>query len=781
MDSFLQDIRFGFRTLLKARIFAAACVLTLALGIGCATTMFSLFEGPILNRPPVSNLNQIANVWVINQKNGVDRGLVSVPNFLDLKSRATAFQELAALAASNDVLTDMGQPQRVSTLMVSPNFFHLLGARPKLGRTFSQDEEQLGASRVAIISEGMWRTVFGGSPDVLGQTIHLNSVPYKLIGVMPRSFWFQDQGTQVWTPLTLDASANRADGTLVVVGRMRKGITSQEANAQVAVLARALQLQFPTANGGMGMRVVAYESEMNKKAGLGLVFGLGPAILVLLIGCANITNLLLARGFARQREFATRAALGATRGRLVRQLLSEYSPIAVVGAAAGVLAAYGGVAEMRRAFQSVQPNLAATLSLNGTALAFGIIAGLLVPLLFGFIPAMRVSKASLGDALRQNSAVVGAQVSLKRLPLVALEVAMAMALLIVTASATRTMSFIERVAPPRVDSSKVISFHISPMPEGSKLNQLADYLKIVPTVDAVGMTSGFPTVDPRSDFHTVSVKSNGKHLELSAVELKVNSGFFSVLRLSALQGQLNSTPELEDAVVSESFARRYRGNALGLQVRGMGGAWLPVTAVVSDWLTDARSGHSVPTVYLPLSSQDAVSQIAVRAEDGAAAIPAIKRSVWRWNINEPMDDCNTVAKSTEEQFAGSNLVVQLMTSFTILALMLGCIGVYGVMNYSVTRRTHEIGIRMALGSTPNRVLRLVLKEAAMLSAVGLSVGWLFGVGAGRLIAHELVIPPSDPLTGIACSAMIMITGLTATYIPARRAARVNPMVALRFE
>jgi putative ABC transport system permease protein len=780
MDSFLQDIHFGFRMLVKARGFTAACVLTLALGIGCATTMFSLFEGPILNRPPVPDVDRIAHVWVVNQQTGTDRGLLSVPNFLDLRSRTTAFEELAALADSDKVLTAAGEPRRVAALMVSANFFHLLGASPKIGRVFSKDDEQPSAPPVAVISEAMSRTNFGGRPDVLGQTIRFDGVPYTIIGVMRESFWFQDQGTEVWTPLTLDPSASRVGGTARVVGRMKKGVTGEQANAEMAVLARALELQFPLANRGMGMRAVTYESEMSKKTGLGLAFGLGPSILVLLIGCANVTTLLLARGFARQTEFATRATMGARRSRIVRQLLSEYLLITIAGGVAGMLAAYGGVALLRRAFQSVQPHLAATLSLNGNALAFGTIAALLIPLLFGLVPAMRVSKTNLNDALRQTSTTTGAKVSLKRLPLVVLEIAMSMTLLIVTASAVRTMSLIERVTPPRLDTSKVIAFTITPTPAGPKLDRLSAELNATPGVDAVGITSGFPTVDSRSYFHSLWVKQEGTNIEASAVQLTVDRGFFNVLRLSILQGDLAPNRELGGAVVSEAFARHYGSHALRLQIRNGDSPWVAVTAVVADWLTD-RLGGSLPTVYLPLSKTDTVLQVVVRAEGGPAAIPALKRAVRAWDPDQPLDDCKTVAQTIKEEFAESDLVVQLMASFTILALALACIGVYGVMSYSVTRRTREMGIRMALGATPSQIFKLVLKEAAVLLAVGLGTGWLFGVGTGRLLAHELVVAPSDPLTAIACSATILMTGLAASYIPARRATNVNPMVALRFE
>ncbi len=277
----------------------------------------------------------------------------------------------------------------------------------------------------------------------------------------------------------------------------------------------------------MGMRAVMYESEMNKKTGLSLAFGIGPSILVLLIGCANITTLLLARGVARQSEFATRAALGASRSRIVRQLLSEYLLIAIFGGFVGLVSAYGGVVALRRAFQSVQPHLAATLSLNGHALAFGMLAALSIPLMFGLIPAMRVTKATLNDALRQTSTTTGAQVSLKRLPLVVLEIAMSMTLLIVTASVVRTMSSIERITPPGIDTSKVITFTIAPTSPGSKLDRLSTDLSSASGVEAVGFTSGFPLASSRSDLHPLSVRHDGASIETSAVQLNVDRGFFT--------------------------------------------------------------------------------------------------------------------------------------------------------------------------------------------------------------------------------------------------------------
>src|ERR1039458_8649734 len=300
--------------------------------------MFSVYEGTILNRPPVRDLDRLANVWMVNYQTGADRGSLSIPDFLNLRSHMSTFEELAAFEGSDHVLTGVGEPRRVETLMVSSNFFHMLGAYPKLGRVFTENEDQPGASPVAVISEGMWRKDFGEKPDILGQIVHFDGMPYTIVGVMPDSFWYPAQGAEAWTPLVLAPSPNRAAGAVKVVGHRRKTVTIEQANAEATVLARTLAAS-SSSTGQLGMRVVSYDSEQNKRIGLVLAFGIGPPILVLLIGCSNVTNLLLARGFGRRIEFATRAALGAGRRRIVQQLLTEYMMLAFAGASAGVLVA----------------------------------------------------------------------------------------------------------------------------------------------------------------------------------------------------------------------------------------------------------------------------------------------------------------------------------------------------------------------------------------------------------------------------------------------------------
>ena len=779
MSGLWHDLRYTIRQLARNSGFTAVALLTLALGIGCALTMLTTYEGAVLNRPPVRNLDRLANVWVTDSQTGTDRGPFSIPDFINLRSHMTAFEELAAFAESEHVLTGVGEPRRVETLTVSSDFFHMLGVRPKLGRVFTEDEDQPGASAVAVIGEGMWRKDFGGKAEILGQIIHFDATPYTIIGVMPDSFWYPAQGTEVWTPLILDPSPNREATAVRVVGRRRKEVTIAQANAEATVLARTLTAQ-SSSTGHWGMRVVSYESEQNKKIGLVLVFGIGPPILVLLIGCSNITNLLLARSFGRRMEFATRAALGAGRRRIVQQLLTEYTVLAFAGGTAGVLVAYAGVRTLRRLFESRNLSAAANIHLNWHTLAFATVSALLIPLLFGLSPALRASKANLNEAFRQDGTAAGARITLKRLPLVVVEIATAMLRLVVCGLFMRTLIGIERNTAPRIDGVKLVTFTV-PVQNGHDGNRLLTDLAALPGVTAAGATSDLPLMVNRGSEHTLELGDAATHKQTSAIQMDVNAGFFEALQLPALQGRLPFKGDGSAAIVSEVFARQFGGNVVGMTVRqGKDSPSFLIVGVVRDWLADA-TGQSLPAVYFPISKTDKTFQVVVRAEAGASAIPSLKRAIHAWNPDEPIGKCETIVQTVNDDLAEPRLVIHIFELFTLLALVLALIGLYGVMHYSTARRTHEMGIRIALGATRRDIFALVLGEAAILMGIGIALGWLVGIGAARIVSHELLVAPTDPVTALVCASVLLLAGFAGTYIPARRAAKVDPMVALRYE
>lgn len=782
MDSILQDLRFGLRSLLKAPAFTATAALTLALGIGCSIVMFGLIEGVVLDRPAVREVERIVAIWGVDRQTGADRLPVSIPNFLEWRRRTAAFEELGAFESAERRFASGGEPRRVATEMVSANFFHLLGAAPRLGRGFGTEEESPGAPRVALISEGMWRSYFGGEARALGQIVHLDGLPYTVIGVMPADFWYPSRGIDVWTPLTLDPGADRGSGCLMVVGRMRSNTGVSQAQAELDAVTHSLEQEFPSTNRGMSARLVSVENEQRKKLGLALAFGLGPAVLVLIIGCSNVSHLLLARGFARRAEFATRAALGARRSRIVRQLLTENFMVALAGAALGALGAYLGLAALRNVLQSMNPDMSTRIQLHGGILAFGLAAALMVPLLSGLIPSLKLSRANVNEVLRPMGIPTGAQVSMRRLPPVVFQIALAMLLLVVTVLFGRSLINLERRVTPDIDVRNLITLTITPAAAAPDLSKLLMGLTSIPGVAAVGVTEHFPVVAGTRNLRALWLDHAGKSTEAFAMQLNADTGFIAALRLPRRRGDPGSGGTLKGAVVSESFARHYGGGMPGINIRKSDGSWIPVVQVVGDWLTDPGTGNPLPTVYFPIVKSDTPVQIVVRAIDGPAVIPGVRRAVRAWNQAVPIEDCSTVYQSLNSALAGSRFVIRAIGLFGFLALLLASVGVYGTMSYSITRRTREMGIRIALGATKGRIFALVLGQAALLIAVGLVVGWLAGVGAASLISHELVgIAPLDPATAGICSLVILTVGLLATYFPARRAASVEPTAAIRFE
>jgi putative ABC transport system permease protein len=782
MKDFIRDLHFGLRNLRRAPGFAAIAVLTLALGIGCSMTMFGVIEGVIFDPPPIPRLEGLVTVWGVNYETGTDRNLMSIPSFLDIRARTTSFDDMAAFATADKVATDAEEPRYLLTQAVTANFFHVLGVGPKEGRGFGPDDERVGASPVAVISEEMWRDRFGRGAGVLGKSIELDGVSYTVVGIMPKGFWYQAPGIEVWTPLTMGPAASRTVGSVTVIGNLRTNVSPAQAQSELEGLMHSLELQSSAANRKTGVHIIGVKQEQAKRAGLGLAFVLGPAVLVLLTGCANLTNLLLARGSARQAEFATRTALGAQRSRLVRQLLTENLLVALAGAAFGTLGACGGLAACRRFFSAANPAFAEKIHLDGMVLAFGLIAAILVPLLFGLFPAIRLSRTNLNDVLRSTGTSTNAGISFKKLPFTVLEVALAMPLLMVAVLFDRSFMNIERTGEPRIDTRNVVSVEISPAPQNASLRQLSEAFSTIPGVAAVGVTDGLPLLAQSRDTSPVEVEREGQNTRTNAIQTSVTPGFFDALQLSILQGQIASGQELDGTVVSQAFAKQYGAdNVLKLRIRKPEGSWIPVTGIVKDWMFDPRSEKPLPMVYFPLAKTETGSQIVVRAHDGRAAIPLLRRAARDWN-RRAIVGCNTVDQLVEAEIASGWTLIHLIGLFGVLTTLLATIGIYGVMSYSVSRRTREIGIRIALGATPQGIVALVLRETMFVVLAGLLVGWMGGIGAVSVIRHELVgVTPFDPVTTALCALAILVAGLLASYLPARRAATVDPMAAIRFE
>lgn len=778
----LRDMTFGLRSLRKSLAFTFVCVLTLAIGIGSSMAMFSLVDSVLIDAPPITHSRQIVNIWTANTQSGADRGLVSQGDFVDWKSQSSLFEDMGTFSEKAGMLTGFGEPRRVFTQRVSPTVLRLLGATPELGRLFGPDEEQPAAQPSAIISHVTWKAYFAGAKEVLGRKIELDGVSYTIIGVLNVDFWYPRRGTQIWTSLPLEASGDRATRSLRVVGRLREGSSPEQAQQELASIARSLEQRFPATNQNLSVRIETIEREQQKKTALLISFAMGPVVILLLIACINVTNLLLARGFSRQVEFATRAALGASRWRLLQQQFAENLCLAIGGACLGTALALLGIGFLRNAFASANPSFASGIRLSGRVLGFGCALTALLPLVFGIIPAVHTIRGSPGEMLKQAGAGASARFSLKRLPLSVLEVAMATILLLLNILFSRSMINVEQAAAPGIETNQLFTLTVETGEHKRNLDQLVVLLAQTPGVSSAGIINQFPLLSSRRDLQPLSIEQSNTSTQSSAVLVRMDKNMFTVLGLQTVQGQAANVSG-DNAIISERFARTYGQNILGSRVRKPGDNPYIVTAVVRDWLRDTRSGEPLPTAYLPLGRKDNASvQVVVRSGVGRAVITSLAATVHTWDPTQAIGNWQTVTEDIEQQLTESKRVVFAVGSFAFIAIALSCIGVYSIMNYSIARRTRDMGIRMALGATRKRLFTLVLREALVLTSVGLAIGWLLGVAAALVVAHELVgVSPLDFLAAFSSSLIILASCCVASYLPARRASRVDPLVAVRFE
>jgi predicted permease len=778
--SFLQDLKFGLRSMRKSPAFVVVCAVTLGIGTGASMAMFGLVDIVLRDSPPIRDTSRVTSVWAVNTQTGFDRGLISQTDFFAWRSQTRLFADLAAFSEEEKLLNGFGDPRRLSAQRVSWNFFRLLRVAPELGRAFDAQDEAAGASRTAIISQGVWRTYFGSNPSVIGQSIQLDGAPHTIVGIMPSSFWFPRRGTQVWTPLSIDP-ANQSLRSLRAIGLLKEGVTPLQGQQEMSSIAHSLELRFPATNQGWSARVVTIENEQKKKTGLLLSFAMGPAAILLLIACVNVTNMLLAKGCARQGEFATRVALGASRWRLVRQQLTEHVWLVIAGGGLGLGLAYLGTGYLRSVFRAANSVFAESLYLNHRILAFGTELSVTLPLFFGLIPAFQAVRKRPAEMLKMATTGGDARITVKRLPLAVVEIALAMVLLVLTSLFSRALINIEHASMPSVDATKFLTFNIQTTNEIQAADRLVEDVSATPGVNAVGRVVQFPILPSATQLQPLWIEHNATKTQSSAIVVFVDRDMFKVLRLSPLRGELPSESRFDGAIVSEAFARRFGLDLIGARIHEPEKNWFTIIAIVNDWLHDARSGESLPTVYLPLDKSSPF-QVVVRSGSGRGLIPGLEDVVRRRAAQEQGVRWQTIADVTEQGLAESKRVILVTGTFALIAVALACVGIYSVMSYSIARRTREMGIRMALGASRVRLLTLVLREASLLIAVGLTTGWLLGVAAAFIVAHELIgVKPFDPISAGFSSAVIVATGILASYLPARRAANVDPLVAVRFE
>jgi putative ABC transport system permease protein len=794
MNALAQDFRFALRTLWKTPAFTAIALLALALGIGANTAIFTVVNSVLLHPLPFPDSSRICHVYT--QRFGQFTGM---PDhiFLEFQKQSANLQNVAAIAGGAASLTGIGAPTAVHGSAVTPEFWATLGVSAFRGRTFGTSD----TDTVAVLSDKLWRSRFNADPSILGKVVKLDGAPHTIIGVMPSGFAFPAD-TELWTPLIVKLLPNR-EYAYLVIGRLKPGATPAHALAEAKTIVQRSEPSNRDAATNAGVVLLQELVVGNVRSSLYVL--LGAVGFILLIACANVANLLLARGAGRQQEIAVRASLGASRFRLIRQLLTESALIAISGGALGLLIALWGVPLL---VKLVPPGLIPRLGevgINGQILLFTFGLSLATSLIFGLAPALQLSKAHLSESLKQDNRRMSGSQGLRSV-LVASEVALSLVLLIGAGLMMKSFLRLSSVNPGfRPESTFVITTNL-PESDPRSAQQRAEYhdqvvhkLAALPGVTSVGAIDWLPMGNAliQGDFYSEAGSHPAAHF--NAAKPSVTPGYFPAMGIRLLSGRLFDSRDTEKstpvAIVSQSLARRAWGDGdpLGQRVtledHPQAKDWLTVIGVVDDVKQqNLAEKNPLPSVYQPIRQVTFsffLSQMAyvVRANGNTAALPGLMRSRFlEVDPNQPIQLMSTMTEMVSATTAEPRFYARMLGSFSAIALLLASLGIYGVMAYSVAQRTREIGIRVALGAQRADIFRSVMLRSALLVSSGVALGLTGAFGVTRVLQKLLFdVTPTDAATFTADSVLLVLVALAATYIPARRATSVDPMVALRYE
>ena len=804
MQSFWQDLRYGARMLLKNPGFTLVAVLTLALGIGANTAIFSVINGVLFSALPYPQPEQLAMVWLDNRRQGIPDDITSYPNFVDWRDRNKTFQGMAGMTSSTFHLTGVGEPEEISAAVVSINFLQVIGVAPRLGRGFTAEEERPGSDRVVILSHALWQRRFGGDPGILNKTISLSGASNTVVGIMPPGFQFPEN-TDMWRPLAPSDGmrAARFGFFLPVVGRLKPGVTRSQAQADLDVVANQIEQQFPDM-AGYGVNVVPVLEQTVGAIRRTLMILFVAVIFVLLIACANVANLLLARAAGRRREVALRAALGAGRWRIVRQLLTENMLLAALGGAFGVLLAWWGLRLLVDLSPANIPRLE-NIRLDGRVLWFTLGLSLLTGLIFGLAPALQITQLKLSETLKEGGRTGsgGRSARLIRGVLVVVEVALTLVLLVGAGLLIRSFWRLQQVDPGfKTDNMLTLRLSLprSRYTDGAQaasfFDRLQERLAALPGVVAVSATTDImlQRLATSSNFTIENRPRDPSELSLELPFDRVQPNYFQTMGIQLLQGRTFTAQDGPNSprvgIVNEAFVKRYFPNEDPIGKRfafGNGGPdaqWIAIVGVVRD---TKRQGVDQPIrieSWMPLAQSPARSMDVVLRTTGdpLALGNAAREAIWSIDRDLPIPRIQTMEQNLSTRVAQRRLNMLLLGLFSSVALVLSAVGIYGVMNYTITQRTNEIGIRVALGAQTRDVLRLVVGEGMILALAGVIIGFVMTFALTRLMASLLFgVSASDPLTFAAIAALLFGVALLACWIPARRATEVDPMDALRYE
>ena len=812
METLLQDLGFGLRMMRKSFLFTTIAVLTLAAGIGANTAIFSLVNAVLLRELPYRGADRL--VWVWATRTDRDKAFYSIPNFLDTRDRNQSFEQLAAFANWGANLTGNGEPERLQGVRLSANAFEMLGVEAAAGRTLIAADDDPGNARVVMLSYGLWQRRFGGNPSVIGQTLVLNGDPYEVVGVLPQHFTIPNAEIDTATALRLEGDPRRAErgsNFLRVFGQLKKGVTVTQARADLASVTAHLREQYPD-NAKLtapSMQLLQDELVGGYRAALWLL--LGAVGLALLIACANLANLLLARATGRRREFTIRVTLGATRFRLARQVLTESLLLAVAGGGLGaILATYGrdlllalGPADLPRLDEAV---------IDGRILLFSLALSILVGIVFGVAPALQAARTDLVAELKEGGRTgPGARSSRLRNAVVIAEVALSLALLVGAGLLIRSFGQLQSVSPgfePGGLLTAQVSLPAASYSEARAVrvlyDKLAGRLTDLPGVEAVGAASVLPLsgINARTDF-TISGRPPATPADTPAAQDRwVSPGYFHAMRIPLLEGR--DFTEADDergagvAVIDETLARRHWPDASPMGAHllldygtGEKPRDFEIVGIAGNVKHVSLNEEPTGTIYAPLAqippsvvtSRVASLSVVARGATGTQTLArTLRRELQKIDPQAAASSIKPMSQYLDATVAARRFNMLLMSLFAGVALLLATAGLYAVLSFSVMQRTHEFGIRMALGASMGELLRLVIRQGLKLASAGIAMGLVASLALTRLMSSLLFgVGAADPLTFAGVAALLAAAALLACCIPAWRAARVDPMIALRRE
>lgn len=815
LETLLQDLRFGLRMLRKNPGFTVVAVLTLALGIGANTAIFSVVDAVLLNPIPYPQPDRVVSLYVTWPT--YPHAAFSYPNFLDVQREARSLSGLAAWRVDSFALTGTSEPEELRGEMTTGNFFSLLGVQPILGRTFRPDDDRLGAAPVVVLGEGLWKRRFAADPQVVGKSITLNGKDYTVIGVIPsdvhflrfQDSFFDDLFLPVgqWdNPLLRD---RRFSLGLRVVGRLRPGVALAQAQAEIGEIAKNLDAQYPTENKGMGLGAISFKDELIYPMRPALVLLWGAVALVLLIACANVANLLLVHSARRKQEFAIRAALGASGTRLVRQLLIESILLAAIGGALGIALASWGTGALLRLFPASLPAVA-RVAMNSRVLFFGVALCVATGILFGALPAIRVSRAGLHDELKEGGRGASGSHHRTQRAFGATQIGLALVLLVAAGLLIRSLTNIWAINPG-FNPENLLAFNVAFSPGNlansekthAVLRLLNERLSSVPGVEAVGLNLGDLPLEGDSEvpfWPDEKPKPAQARSWPTAITYTVSSDYFKAMGIPLVRGRLFTEQDAAGpgvVLVDEDFAKGiFPGeDPVGKRIDFGIGRPVEIVGVVghvkqfgldSDAAAPVHyqmygSYRSLSGPLLPIAASS--TWVVVRAPLPVSALLGnLRRQIGEVDSGAAVYDVRSMNAIVSESLAGRTFSMTLLAIFAAIALLLAVIGIYGVVSYSVAQRTHEIGVRMALGAQRRDILRIVLGQGGGMALAGVALGFVASLGLTRLMKSLLFgVSATDPLTFAAVIVILLAVALLACWIPARRAMRVDPMVALRYE